>query len=207
MKFLLFIFLIGYLRIVLMHSYRRFSPVYNPIANAKITCSTPVCTFVQLTARLNYYIMTTRYPLNVTLPDLFRIILICISLSPSIEAQSLKLWYRQPADALAPDTRPAYEDDPAWLSALPLGNGSLGAMVFGDVNKERIQLNEKTLWSGSPSDNNNPEAVRYIDTRCAKVQAPDMAAGPMYLLGASRPWEICGLILAETANTPITTAT
>lgn len=147
-----------------MHSYRRFSPVYNPIANAKITCSTPVCTFVQLTARLNYYIMTTRYPLNVTLPDLFRIILICISLSPSIEAQSLKLWYRQPADALAPDTRPAYEDDPAWLSALPLGNGSLGAMVFGDVNKERIQLNEKTLWSGSPSDNNNPEAVRYIDT-------------------------------------------
>ncbi|HAD11252.1 MAG TPA: alpha-L-fucosidase, partial [Saprospirales bacterium] len=108
--------------------------------------------------------MTTRYPLNFTLPELFRIILIYIALSPSLSAQSLKLWYRQPADALAPDTRPAYEDDPAWLSALPLGNGSLGAMVFGDVNKERIQLNEKTLWSGSHSDNNNPEAVRYIDT-------------------------------------------
>jgi alpha-L-fucosidase 2 len=77
-------------------------------------------------------------------------------------AQTLKLWYKQPANATAPDTRPAYEDDPEWLKAMPLGNGSLGAMVFGDVNKERIQLNEKTLWSGSHADNNNPDAVRHL---------------------------------------------
>lgn len=82
----------------------------------------------------------------------------------TVNAQALKLWYKQPANAVAPDTQPAYKDDPEWLKALPLGNGSLGAMVFGDVNRERIQLNEKTLWSGSPADNNNPEAVKYLDS-------------------------------------------
>ena len=47
---------------------------------------------------------------------------------------SLLLWYRQPAKE--------------WLEALPIGNGRLGAMVFGGVAKEQIQLNEDTLWSG-----------------------------------------------------------
>ncbi len=47
---------------------------------------------------------------------------------------SLSLWYRQPATN--------------WLEALPVGNGRLGAMVFGGVTNERIQLNEDTLWSG-----------------------------------------------------------
>ncbi|HSA00154.1 MAG TPA: glycoside hydrolase N-terminal domain-containing protein, partial [Candidatus Paceibacterota bacterium] len=46
----------------------------------------------------------------------------------------LVLWYRQPAKD--------------WLEALPVGNGRLGAMVFGETAKERIQLNEETLWSG-----------------------------------------------------------
>ncbi|GAC1395142.1 MAG: glycoside hydrolase family 95 protein [Sediminibacterium sp.] len=72
---------------------------------------------------------------------------------------ALRLWYKQPANAAVPDTRNAWKDDPEWLKALPLGNGSLGAMVFGDVNKERIQLNEKTLWSGSVTDNDNPGAA------------------------------------------------
>lgn len=69
-----------------------------------------------------------------------------------------KLWYLQAADASIPDGIEAWKDDPAWLQALPLGNGALGAMVFGDVNKERIQLNEESMWSGSPSENNNPAA-------------------------------------------------
>lgn len=47
--------------------------------------------------------------------------------------------------------------------ALPLGNGSLGAMVFGDVNKERIQLNEETMWSGSPQESDNPRAAVHLD--------------------------------------------
>lgn len=87
----------------------------------------------------------------------------------------LKLWYDTPAkvpragntdntresrDIIAgvmtmPD---AWSDNPNWLSALPLGNGSLGVMVFGGVNRERIQLNEESMWSGSPDENDNPHA-------------------------------------------------
>jgi alpha-L-fucosidase 2 len=51
-------------------------------------------------------------------------------------------------------------DKPAttWTEALPLGNGRLGAMVFGGVETERLQLNEDTLWSGAPGEWNNPHA-------------------------------------------------
>ena len=59
----------------------------------------------------------------------------------------LKLWYNQPADATVPDDPNGWNDDHEWLKALPLGNGSLGVMVFGDVNKERIQLNEESMLS------------------------------------------------------------
>jgi alpha-L-fucosidase 2 len=61
-----------------------------------------------------------------------------------------RLWYEQPADK--------------WEEALPLGNGRLGGMVFGGMNKERIQLNEDTLWAGVPRDNNNYEAMRHLNT-------------------------------------------
>lgn len=80
----------------------------------------------------------------------------------ALPAQPARLWYRQPANALVPDTMPAYRDDPEWIKALPLGNGQLGAMVFGDVNQERVQLNEKSLWSGGPADNDNSEAAKYL---------------------------------------------
>ena len=49
-----------------------------------------------------------------------------------------------------------------WNQALPLGNGRLGAMVFGNVNAERIQLNENTLWMGGPRDTNNPDAFKHL---------------------------------------------
>ena len=60
----------------------------------------------------------------------------------------LTLWYRRPAKE--------------WTEALPLGNGRLGCMVFGSVPVERIQLNEQSLWSGSPQDADNPEAVKHL---------------------------------------------
>ncbi len=82
---------------------------------------------------------------------------------PAAKKDHLKLWYRQPADARVKDNPDAWVDDTAWLSALPLGNGSLGAMVFGDVNFERIQLNEKSLWSGSPDDNDSPAALAALE--------------------------------------------
>ena len=77
--------------------------------------------------------------------------------------QLSRLWYNKPANASIPDQQQGWRNDAEWLKALPVGNGFLGAMVFGDVNKERLQLNEKTLWSGSPDDNNNPEAVKSLD--------------------------------------------
>jgi alpha-L-fucosidase 2 len=76
--------------------------------------------------------------------------------------QSLKLWYDHPANSSVADLKEGWHNDPEWLKALPVGNGFLGAMVFGDVNHERIQLNEKSLWSGSPDDNNNPDAFASL---------------------------------------------
>jgi alpha-L-fucosidase 2 len=60
-------------------------------------------------------------------------------LAPALPAQSpLTLWYRQPAKL--------------WTDALPVGNGRMGAMVFGGVDRERIQFNESTVWQGEPHD-------------------------------------------------------
>jgi alpha-L-fucosidase 2 len=73
-----------------------------------------------------------------------------------------KVWFTSPANATTKDNPDGWKSDPEWLKALPVGNGFLGAMVFGDVNQERIQLNEKSLWSGSVDDNDNPDAAKYI---------------------------------------------
>jgi len=82
---------------------------------------------------------------------------------PDKDEAKLKLWYQTPADASVLDGENGWKDDKEWLKALPLGNGSLGAMVFGDVNKERIQLSEESMWSGSMADNDNPDAFAAVD--------------------------------------------
>jgi alpha-L-fucosidase 2 len=60
----------------------------------------------------------------------------------------LKLWYDHPAQQ--------------WVEALPIGNGRLGAMVFGNPSTEQIQLNESTVWAGSPYNNANPKALKAL---------------------------------------------
>ncbi len=60
----------------------------------------------------------------------------------------LKLWYDQPARQ--------------WVEALPVGNGRLGAMVFGNPSREVIQLNENTVWAGQPNRNDNPQAKEAL---------------------------------------------
>lgn len=75
------------------------------------------------------------------------IALLCVSVGP-LKAQELKLWYKQPAVK--------------WTDALPLGNGRIGAMVFGGVQQDQIQFNEETLWTGSPRDYNLPDASKYL---------------------------------------------
>lgn len=62
-----------------------------------------------------------------------------------LPAQDLKLWYDTPATI--------------WEEALPLGNSRLGAMVYGKPAEEEIQLNEETIWGGSPHRNDNPKAA------------------------------------------------
>ncbi|WP_100407816.1 glycoside hydrolase family 95 protein [Bacillus solitudinis] len=85
----------------------------------------------------------------------------------------MKLFYKEPAKT--------------WTEALPIGNGSLGAMVRGGINVERLQLNDDTLWSGSPKDWNNPNAKEVLpevrslisegryeeaDKRCKEMMGP-----------------------------------
>jgi alpha-L-fucosidase 2 len=62
------------------------------------------------------------------------------------ERSPLTLWYDHPAAH--------------WNEAHPIGNGRIGAMVFGRVDSERIQMNEATLWTGKPHDYSNPDARR-----------------------------------------------
>ena len=66
----------------------------------------------------------------------------------TIQAQQHLLWYDKPATH--------------WLQALPIGNSHLGAMIYGDVKTEEIQLNEETFWSGSPYYNNSPESKAHL---------------------------------------------
>jgi len=76
------------------------------------------------------------------------VLLSCSIYSLSAQTNAYKLWYNKPAQV--------------WTEALPLGNGRLGAMVFGNPATEQIQLNEATIWAGSPNNNPNPEALTNI---------------------------------------------
>jgi alpha-L-fucosidase 2 len=87
---------------------------------------------------------------------------------------NLTLWFEEPAQH--------------WGDALPVGNGRLGAMIFGGTTSERLALNEDTLWSGSPRDWNNPGAKEHLpvirqlvlekqdyhaaDAECRRMQGP-----------------------------------
>jgi len=96
----------------------------------------------------------------------FQIIAVLVLMSFTATAgrqrRSDLLWYAKPADSTIPDMEFTMGDDKHWLDALPLGNGSLGAMVFGDVKQERIQLDEESMWSGSPQDADNADASKHL---------------------------------------------
>ena len=78
--------------------------------------------------------------------------------------KDLTLWYNQPATT--------------WTEALPIGNGRLGAMVFGGVENELIQLNEATLWSGGPVNKSvNPTAFSYLSKTREALFEGDYAKG------------------------------
>lgn len=86
--------------------------------------------------------------IQLKLIHVFIISLLITACDAKQDAQELKLWYDEPATK--------------WVEALPVGNGSLGAMVYGDPVNEIIQLNENTLWAGGPNRNDNPAAKETL---------------------------------------------
>ncbi|WP_294243345.1 glycoside hydrolase family 95 protein [uncultured Chryseobacterium sp.] len=83
-------------------------------------------------------------------PCLFTFCLFISVFSPAQKGGKNKLWYDKPAKQ--------------WVEALPVGNGRLAAMVYGDPSKEKLQLNESTFWSGGPSRNDNPDGPKVLDS-------------------------------------------
>jgi alpha-L-fucosidase 2 len=76
------------------------------------------------------------------------VLLICFTGSVFAQSDNLKLWYNKPAEK--------------WTDALPIGNGRLGAMVYGGINVDHIQFNEQTLWSGGPRKYQRDGAASYL---------------------------------------------
>jgi alpha-L-fucosidase 2 len=101
---------------------------------------------------------------------LFLVLFFLISCSNKLQQSPMVLWFDKPASQS--DTIP-YDDNRiievwsgnanGWREALPVGNGRLGAMVFGGVQHERIQLNENSLWGGYKRNANNPLAIENLE--------------------------------------------
>lgn len=80
----------------------------------------------------------------------FILTFVCICVVNLIHAQDFKLWYNQPAKI--------------WTEALPIGNGRMAAMIYGGTDKETIQFNEETVWTGQPHDYAHKGAFQYLDS-------------------------------------------
>src|SRR5687767_9132343 len=87
-----------------------------------------------------------------------------IGTASAADPSDLRLWYPRPAGA--------------WVEALPIGSGRLGAMVFGGTADERIQFNEDTLWTGKPHDYSHAGAAEHLPEirRLIAEGKPDDAA-------------------------------
>ena len=83
-----------------------------------------------------------------------------LAVSNAQTAPDLRLWFDSPATN--------------FTQSLPLGNGRLGAMIFGGVTTERIQLNEDSLWSGAPQDADNPKALEALPSSEARAWLQSM---------------------------------
>jgi alpha-L-fucosidase 2 len=86
---------------------------------------------------------------RILINSLFFLIFLEISVGFAFsQQQELKLWYNKPSAK--------------WTDALPVGNGRVGAMIFGGIEQDRIQFNEETLWTGAPRDYNRKGAYKYL---------------------------------------------
>jgi alpha-L-fucosidase 2 len=78
------------------------------------------------------------------------VIIFLAALNLDAQDKKLKMWYDKPATI--------------WNEALPIGNGRIAAMIYGDPLNERLTLNEDTFWSGGPSRNDNPDGLKGLDS-------------------------------------------
>ena len=105
------------------------------------------------------------------------------------KADDLKLWYQQPAKV--------------WTEALPLGNSRLGAMVYGGVANEQIQLNEETVWGGGPHRNDSPKAfgvlpkVRELIFAGREKEAEKVMADNFFTGQHGMPFQTIGSLMLE----------
>ena len=95
----------------------------------------------------------------------------------------LVLWFDKPAEA--------------WEEAMPLGNGTTGAMVFGGISQERYQLNDNTLWSGYPNAGNNPNGPKYLPLIREAVERGDYALAEKYWKKMQGPYSARYLHMAN----------
>lgn len=113
----------------------------------------------------------------------------CVWMMLSAHAQNLKLWYQQPAKT--------------WVEALPVGNSSMGAMVYGGTSREELQLNEKTLWGGGPYRNDNPKAleslaeVRNLIFSGKTMDAQNLIDQTFYTGRNGMPYQTIGSLIIE----------
>lgn len=113
----------------------------------------------------------------------------CVWMMISTHAQNLKLWYQQPAKT--------------WVEALPVGNSSMGAMVYGGTSREELQLNEETLWGGGPYRNDNPKAleslaeVRNLIFSGKTMDAQNLIDQTFYTGRNGMPYQTIGSLIIE----------
>lgn len=113
----------------------------------------------------------------------------CVWMMLSTHAQNLKLWYQQPAKT--------------WVEALPVGNSSMGAMVYGGTSREELQLNEETLWGGGPYRNDNPKAleslaeVRNLIFSGKTMDAQNLIDQTFYTGRNGMPYQTIGSLIIE----------
>lgn len=121
------------------------------------------------------------------------ILWISLSFLPFSSQSQLKLWYKAPAER--------------WAEALPIGNSKLGAMVYGGVEKEELQLNEETFCAGGPYRNDNPEAhknleeVRQLIFSGKNLEAQDLIDKTFYTNSHGMPYLTLGSLVIHNQNT------
>ena len=122
-----------------------------------------------------------------------RLFVVCLSVmllfAGKVYSSDVKLWYSRPAKT--------------WVEALPLGNSRVGAMVFGGTSREELQLNEETLWAGSPYRNEKEgaldslPAIRKLIFEKKYMEAQELIQRSYYTGRYGMPYQTVGSVFLD----------